>query len=52
MAVVIREENVEKIIRAYGLKRRIKELERQIGELQRRKAKLEEEYEKMDISIE
>ena len=52
MTVVLTKENVEKIIRAYELKRRINELEKQIGDLQRTKAKLEEEYEKMDISIE
>ena len=52
MVVVIREEDAGKVVRALGLKRRIRELEREIAELQRRKAKLEEEYANLGISIE
>jgi len=52
MVVVVKEEDVGKIIRAFTLKRRIRELEKQIGELQRRKAELEEEYADLGVEIE
>jgi len=52
MVVVIREEDAGEVVRALGLKRRIRELEKQIGELQREKAKLEEEYEDLGVKIE
>jgi len=52
MAVVIKEEDVWKIIRAFNVKRRIGELEKQIAELQERKAKLEEEYASLGVEIE
>jgi len=52
MVVVIREEDAGKVVRALGLKRRIRELEREIAELQRRKAELEKEYADLGISIE
>ena len=52
MAVVIKEEDAGKIIRAFNLKRRIKELEKQIGDLQRKKAKLEAEYQDLGVEIE
>ena len=52
MVVVIKEEDVWKVIRGLNLKRRIMELERQIAELQREKAELEKEYENLDVSIE
>jgi len=52
MVVVIREEDAGKVVRALGLRRRIRELEREIAELQRRKAELEKEYADLGISIE
>jgi len=52
MVVVIKEEDAGKIIRAFNLKRRIRELEKQIAELQQRKAKLEEEYANLGVEIE
>jgi len=52
MVVVIKEEDANRIIVAYDLKRKIMELDKQIGELQRRKAKLEEAYASLGISIE
>ena len=52
MVVVIKEEDAGKIIRAFNLKRRIRELEKQITELQQRKAKLEEEYANLGVEIE
>jgi len=52
MAVVIREEEAEKIIKARNLKRRIRELEKEIAILQQEKANLEKEYEELGVSIE
>jgi len=52
MVVVIKEEDAGKIIRALGLKKRMRELEKEIAELQREKAKLEEEYEDLGVKIE
>lgn len=52
MVVVIKEEDAGKVVRAFNLKRRIRELEREIAELQRRKADLEAEYKELGISIE
>ena len=52
MVVVVKEEDAGKIIRALGLKKRMRELEKQIAELQREKAKLEEEYEDLGVKIE
>jgi len=52
MVVVIREEDVGKIIRAWNIKRRIMELEREIGRLSAEKAKLEEEYANLGIKVE
>ena len=52
MVVVIKEEDVGRIIRALGLKRRMQELEKQIAELQRRKAELQKEYEDLGVKIE
>jgi len=51
MVIVINEEDVDRVIRAYNLKRRIMELENEIGELQRKKAELEEEYANLGIEI-
>jgi len=51
MVVVVNEEDVARIIKAYNLKRRIMELGKEIGELQQKKAKLEEEYEELGIEI-
>ena len=52
MVVVVKEEDVERILRASNLKRRIRELEKEIAILQREKANLEKEYEGLGISIE
>jgi len=52
MVVVIKEEDAWKIIKAFNLKKRMRELEKEIGELQRRKAELEEEYAELGVSIE
>ena len=52
MVVVIKEEDAEKVIKALGVKRRIRELEKQIAELQRRKGELEKEYADLGIKVE
>jgi len=52
MVVVIKEEDAGRIIRALGLKRRMRELEKQIADLQRRKAELQKEYEDLGVKIE
>jgi len=52
MVVVIKEADVDVIIRARDLKRRIEELEREIKRLVGEKRKAEEEYEKLGVKIE
>jgi len=52
MVVVIKEADVDVIIRARDLKRRIEELEREIRRLLAEKKQAEEEYESLGVKIE
>jgi len=52
MSLVIKKEDVAKIIKALNLKRRIEDLERQIIELEGKKDDLQKEYNALGIDIE
>jgi len=52
MVVVIKEEDAVKVVRALGIKRRIREIENEIALLMSEKKKLEQEYANLGVSVE
>jgi len=52
MVLVVKEEDMGEIVKAYGIVRRIRELEKRKNELEEQIRELRAEYRKMNVRIE